>query len=211
MTDTANYKRMQNLFKHCVKPALLKILDTYLKEEMISFSALLDRHKHKALHLYRLPNACCPNAMNCKSNEKLLLSRNQWLVLYDDTKNPHCTKMTGVCNVITKHVRASSVDCYILSLLMVTFNVGKSNVMPGIRGVHRECRLCEFMRPKKINDEPFETKWKNMTEYLLKLGVSKSDIDKVRKMPVEDVPEYEQTETCQVVSIMLCSFKLRNI
>ncbi|CAG2244576.1 unnamed protein product [Mytilus edulis] len=168
---------MQKLFQLCGKPALLKILDEYLKENMLSFSVLLDRHKHRVLHLYRLPSACCPNAINCKSPEKLPLVRNQWLILYDDTKNPHCNKVTCVCNVITNHVRASHLDFYILSLLMVTFVAGNSDVMPSIRGLHRECRLCEFMRPKKISNEAFETKWKNASEYLRKLGVTKKQIE----------------------------------
>ncbi|VDI83139.1 Hypothetical predicted protein [Mytilus galloprovincialis] len=196
--EYAHYKRMQKLFQLCGKPALLKILDEYLKENMLSFSVLLDRHKHRVLHLYRLPSACCPNAINCKSPEKLPLVRNQWLILYDDTKNPHCNKVTCVCNVITNHVRASHLDFYILSLLMVTFVAGNSDVMPSIRGLHRECRLCEFMRPKKISNEAFETKWKNASEYLRKLGVTKKQIEEVRTMPVEDIPEYEQPETCQV-------------
>ncbi|XP_063447615.1 uncharacterized protein LOC134727165 [Mytilus trossulus] len=196
--EYAHHKRMQKLFQLCGKPALLKILDEYLKENMLSFSVLLDRHKHRVLHLYRLPSACCPNAINCKSPEKLPLVRNQWLILYDDTKNPHCNKVTCVCNVITNHVRASHLDFYILSLLMVTFVAGNSDVMPSIRGLHRECRLCEFMRPKKISNEAFDTKWKNASEYLRKLGVTKKQIEEVRTMTVEDIPEYEQPETCQV-------------
>jgi hypothetical protein len=66
------------------------------------------------------------------------------------------------------HVRAANLDVYILSLLMVTLNVGDTNVMPGIRGVHRECNLCELMRPKRMSDEKFETRWKNMTGYFIK-------------------------------------------
>jgi hypothetical protein len=68
--------------------------------------------------------------------------------------------------MITNHVRAANLDVYILSLLMVTLNVGDTNVMPGIRGVHRECNLCELMRPKRMSNEKFETRWKNMTGYL---------------------------------------------
>jgi hypothetical protein len=105
--DIVNYKRMQKLFNLCAKPALLRIRDAHLKENTLSFTVFLDRHKHRILHLYRLKNSCCPNAIHCQSPEKLPLVRNQWLILYGDKKNLHCNKSSCVCNVITNHVRAA--------------------------------------------------------------------------------------------------------
>ena len=208
--DIVNYKRTQKLFNLCTKPALLRILDAHLKENKLSFTAFLDRHKHRIFHLYRLKNSCCPNAINCQNPEKLPLVRNQWLILYDNTKNLHCNKSSCVCNVITNHVRAANLDVYILSLLMVTLNVGDTNVMPGIRGVHRECNLCELMRPKRMSDEKFETRWKNMTAYLLKLGVAKDEIYEVRKMKV-DTPEYVQPDECVVVRTFTKKYAMRPV
>ena len=56
---------------------------------------------------------------------------------------------------------------------MVTLNVGDTNVMPGIRGVHRECNLCELMRPKRMSDEKFETRWKKHDRIFIKTGCYK--------------------------------------
>jgi hypothetical protein len=51
------------------------------------------------------------------------------------------------------------------------------------------------MRPKRMSNEKFETRWKNMTGYLLKLGVAKDEIYEVRKMKV-DTPEYVYSRIC---------------
>lgn len=187
--DIVNYKRMQKLFNLCAKPALLRILDAHLKKN--TFTVFLDRHKHRILHLYRLKNSCCPNAIHCQSPEKLPLVRNQWLILYGDKKNLHCNKNSCVCNVITNHVRATNLDVYILSL-------------------HRECNLCELMRPKRMSDEKFETRWKNMTGYLLKLGVTKDEIYEVRKMKV-DAPEYVQPDESVVVRTFTKKYAMRPV
>ena len=93
---------------------------------------------------------------------------------------------------------------------MVTLNVGDTNVMPGIRGVHRECNLCELMRPKRMSDEKFGTRWKNMIGYLLKLGVAKDEIYEVRKMKV-DTSEYVQPDECVVVRTFTKRYAMRPV